>query len=88
MASYAHHNNPPTEEELNKLYEDVRRGYQRDLRSTTLDDVRISMGADDLGAFIDQYSREEPISADPPSYEPARQSGGVSSPALPEKGVY
>lgn len=67
------------------MYEDVRRGFQREPPSL-LDDVRISMG-DDLGDFIDQY-RDEGSRPDPPSYEPGRRDGVSVSPALPEKSKY
>ena len=86
MASFTpHHKSPPTDEDLNKLYEEVIRGFQRESPSL-LHDVRISMG-DDLGSFIDQY-RDEPVSADPPKYEPSHRSGVTPSPSLPEKSAF
>lgn len=83
---------PPTEDELNNLYDEVIRGFTRE-PSRLLNDVRISTGPDDLGAFIEQYRETRHIppppplpSADPPTYEQNRKRG--SSPVIPvEKGA-
>ena len=75
---------PPSEDDLHKLYEEVRKGFASEgFRS--LDDVRISVGTDDLGAFIDQY-RDEPAQNEPPGYEPNRRGGIVTGPTA-EKGL-
>ena len=83
MESFTPQNKPPpTDEDLNKLYEEVRRGFQRESPSL-LEDVRISAG-DDLGSFIDQY-RDEPVTTNPPKYEPSNRARVTPSPSLPEK---
>ena len=43
------------------------------------------MGADDLGAFIDQY-RDDAGSAEPPGYEPNRRAGFAAPNAAPDRG--
>ena len=76
---------PPTDEELRNLYDEVRRGFASEgFRS--LDDVRISVGTDDLGAFIDQY-RDDAAQNDLPGYEPNRRAGIVAAPSDLEKGL-
>ena len=86
MAPSSNQRIPPTDEDLRQLYEDVRRGFASEgFRS--LDDVRISMGADDLGAFIDQY-RDDAGPAEPPVYEANRRTGmGVPPPPALGKGT-
>lgn len=74
---------PPTEEDLRKLYDEVRRGFASE-RLRSLDDVRISVGTDDLGAFIDQY-RDDTAQNDLPGYEPNRRAGIVTAPSSTEK---
>ena len=74
---------PPSEEDLRNLYEEVRRGFASEgLRS--LDDVRISVGTDDLGAFIDHY-RDDASQGDLPGYEPSRRSAVVAAQSGIEK---
>lgn len=82
---------PPTEDELNYLYDEVIRGFTRE-PSRLLDDVRISTGFEDLTTIIAQYGETQAIppppplpAADPPTYED-RKSG--SFPIVPvEKGA-
>ena len=85
MASISNQSNPPSEDDLRSLYDEVRRGYASD-GFKSLDDIRISMGADDLGAFIDQY-RDDAGSAEPPGYEPNRRAGYFpAASAAPDRG--
>lgn len=72
---------PPTDEDLRTLYDEVRRGFASE--SFKALDVRISLGADDLGAFIDQY-RDDASQNDLPGYEP--RAGIVATPSPMEKG--
>lgn len=72
---------PPTDEELYRLYEEVRRGFQVD---SILETNQSSLGVD-VESIIEQYS-DAPSSAasqDPPGYN--RNMRGPTPPT--EKGV-
>lgn len=85
MASFTSPSSPPTDDDLRRLYDEVKRGYASE-GFKSLDDIRISLGADDLGAFIDQY-RDDAGSAEPPGYDVNRRAGIVVPPPPPlEKG--
>lgn len=76
---------PPTEDDLYKLYDEVRRGFlEEPLPNPTLNDILIPRSdPDDLSTFIDDYrdrNREPPQK--PPEYGET-----IRKQPPPEKGV-
>lgn len=77
---------PPSEDDLYKLYDEVRRGFlEESPTTTTLNNVHIPrMDGDDFSSLIDDYQdRGGGASQDPPEYE-----RGDSRPLPAEKGEW